>query len=266
MSGLRTLSTAFRDYRKAVQNLGALQAVLYKTQKFRSRYRPKGEHLVLYSKHSRFPLTFRSHTSDVDAFSQIFVAREYRCLDDLPDAPFIIDCGANVGYASAYFLSRFPKAYVVAVEPDPENFSLLKKNLAPYEGRYRAICSAIWSRNAGLVFSEAPFGDGREWSRTVREAKAGEEPAMTASDIGTLFRDAGVDRIAVLKIDIEGSEVEVFSSSEHREWIQQVDNLVIELHGSECRSAFLSAIASENFSISRCDELTVCKRQPLRVP
>jgi len=250
-----------RDYRTAVGNLGVWQAVFYKYQKVRSRYRRKGQHHVLFSKYSRFPLTFRSCTSDLDAFSQIFVAREYRCLDDLRQASLIIDCGANVGYASAYFLNRFPDVHVVAIEPDKENFDLLMKNLAPYERRCRAVRSAIWSRNTDLVFSEAPFGDQREWSRTVRETGRNEEPAISATTIGSLFRDSGFDRITVLKIDIEGSEVEVFSASEYKDWMRYVDNLVIELHGSECRAAFLNAIATENFSLSRCDELTVCRRQ-----
>jgi FkbM family methyltransferase len=259
-----SVKSNLHDYLTAVANLGLLPAIFYKYQKFRSGLLNKADSLTLLSKYSRFPLQFRSQTSDIDAFSQIFVAREYRCLDELREAPLVIDCGANVGYSSAYFLSRFPNAYLIAIEPDKRNFELVEKNLAPYEGRFRAICSAIWSRSADLVFSEVRIGDGREWSRTVREAKEGEEPAMTAYDVGTLFRESGFERIAVLKIDIEGSEVEVFSSSEYKSWIQYVDNLVIELHGSECRSNFLNAIAPENFSVSQCDELTVCKRRPAR--
>jgi FkbM family methyltransferase len=261
MSTMRALSGQLGDYGAAIANLGALQAVYYKVQKLRSRFRNRDTPLTLRTKYARFPLFFRPNTSDIDAFSQIFVAREYRCLDHLTRAPLIIDCGANVGYASAYFLSRFPDAFVIAIEPDRDNFALLEKNLAPYAGRYRAICSAIWSKKADLVFSDARLGDGREWSRTVREAAPGEPPAVTACDIGSLFKESGFDRIALLKIDIEGSEVEVFTSSEYSEWLPSVDHLVIELHGSDCKSAFLQAIAPEGFAVSRCDELTVCRRQ-----
>ena len=252
------------DYKVAVSNLGVLPALLYKFQKVRSRFLKKGEPLLLLSKYSDHPLWARAKTSDTDAFGQIFVAREYRCIDEVREASLVIDCGANVGYASAYFLSRFPNAYVIAVEPNKENFELLSKNLAPFKGRYRAICSAVWSKNVGLVLSEVPFGDGREWSCTVREVRRGEEPEMMACSVGTLLRESGFERIGVLKIDIEGAEVELFGSDEHKEWLPYVDNLLIELHGSQCESIFRSAISREGFELSRCDELTVGKRRQVR--
>jgi hypothetical protein len=111
----------------------------------------------------------------------------------------------------------------------------------------------------GLVLSEVPFGDGREWARTVRETRNGEKPTMTATDIGTLLEDSGYERISILKIDIEGAESVVFSSN-YESWIEKVDNLVIELHGDECRSIFRKAILNADFNLSQCDELTVCKR------
>jgi hypothetical protein len=43
----------------------------------------------------------RAGASDLDSFRQIFIDREYPCVDDVVDAEFIIDCGANVGYSSA---------------------------------------------------------------------------------------------------------------------------------------------------------------------
>jgi hypothetical protein len=83
---------------------------------------------------------------------------------------------------------------------------------------------------------------------------------MTAVDIGTLLETSGHERISILKIDIEGAESNVFSSNYHS-WIGKVDNLVIELHSNECRSIFTDAISKVKFSLSECDELTVCKKR-----
>jgi len=259
-----SLSQRLREYAHAIQTMGLLQSVHFKIQKLTSAHRRRERMLTLYSKYSRFPLRFRPGSSDIDVFAQIFVDREYRCVDDVVDPGLIIDCGANAGFSSAYFLSRFPNAFVVAIEPDRDNFRLLETNLQPYQGRFKTICSAVWSRPVGLVMSEAKSGDGREWSRTVREAHEGESPTMVAIDIGSILEESGFSRISILKIDVEGAERELFSSN-YEEWLAHVDTLVIELHGAECRAALFAAIASSNFAVSRCDELTVCKSPQLVV-
>jgi FkbM family methyltransferase len=157
------------------------------------------------------------------------------------------------------FLSKFPKARLIAVEPDPKNFAMLLNNIRPFGGRATAICSGVWSREVGLVFSEEPFGDGREWARTVRAARDGEKPGLTAKDIGTLLKESGFERISILKVDIEGSEADVFGSN-YESWIGKVDNLVIELHGAKCEEIFAEAIAKEDFRVEQSDELVVCKK------
>ncbi len=238
-----------------------MPSIVYVLQGLRKKYIKPQKPYALYSKDARFPVLCRPDTSDLDVFDQIFVGLEYRCLNDATDVGLIIDCGANVGYSSAYLLSRFKEARVISIEPDPLNYTLLKENLAPYGGRSEAICSAVWSHPAGLVLSEETFGNGREWSRTVREARDGEIPMMTAIDIGTLLAQSGHERISILKVDIEGAEAVVFAAN-YEHWIDKVDNLVIELHSDDCRSAFMAAIANQGFLLSECDELTVCKRQP----
>ena len=247
------------EYARAVTNLGAAQVLLYAAQALRAKLMPPRRAYPLYSRHLRFPVRCRPRTSDIHVFNQIFVQREYRCLDDVDDASLVIDCGANVGYATAYFLSRFPRAFVIAVEPDAENFRGLEANLAPYAGRYRAICSAVWSRPCRLVLKDVLRGEGEEWARQVREAADGERDAMTAVDIDTLLAESGFERISVLKVDIEGAETAVFGTN-YEAWLPKVDNLVIELHGPPCEEAFQRAIAGQGFEVSRSEELVVCRR------
>lgn len=242
-----------------LKNMGAFSTAFYAVQRIRRSSFAPGSTYRLYSSTAKYPVFCRAQTSDSEVFRQIFIHREYRCLDDITDAGLVIDCGANVGYASAYFLTRYPRCELIAVEPDPDNFAVLSKNLAPYAGRFKAIQTGVWCRKAGLVMSEETFGDGREWARTVREAREGETPAMYATDIGSLLKESGRERISILKIDIEGAESKVFAEN-YQDWLDRVDNLVIELHGAECAAVFHKAIASQGYAIDRCDELTVCRR------
>lgn len=241
------------------QNLGPIGFARY------AAYRAAGESSLakgpfkLYSRYTRYPLWCRPGTSDLTMFAEIISHRAFRCLDSVEDAQLIIDCGANVGYSSAYFLTRYPRAFVIAVEPDAENFRMLERNLAPYAGRYQAIESAVWSHPTGLVLSEDRLGAGNECARTVRPARSNERPAMVAVDIGSILERSGFDRIAILKVDVEGAEKIIFASNYDR-WLPRVDNLVIELHDPDCERIFGTAVAGQGFEIFTCDDQTVCLR------
>lgn len=214
----------------------------------------------LRSRFLRHPVLCRPRTTDINVFNQIFLHREYRCLDDVQDVGLIIDCGANVGFSAAYFLSRFERSFVIAVEPDPENFAALQVNLSPYKGRHRSVCSGVWSRRVGLVLAGSTLGPGQEWGRTVREVLPDEQPMMMAIDVGSLLSGSGFERISVLKIDIEGSEAEVFAAN-YESSLGKVDNMVIECHGHHCVRAVTEAVSTQKFQMSRCDELLVFRRR-----
>jgi FkbM family methyltransferase len=247
-------------YMNAYKNLGFTSLIrlqlLKQWIKLFGSYHP----IILTSKYAQYPLVCRANTSDLAVFHQIFVGREYRCLDHINDPNLIIDCGANVGYSSAYMLTAFPNSTIIAIEPDEKNFGLLSTNLEPYSERVSLINSAVWSKSVGLVIEEESLGDGMEWGRTVREAASGESAMIKATNIGTLLEASGFDRISILKIDIEGAERTVFSEN-YTNWLAKVDTIVIELHGEECEQAFFGAIENQNFVISTCDELTVCDRR-----
>ena len=244
-------------YRSALQSLGASSLIRLQLQK---RFGSSNQLSKLTAKNLRYPVFARPNTSDFLVFDQIFVDREYRCLDQIKSPKFVVDCGANVGYSSVYFLSKYPDCFVIAVEPDANNFAILEKNLSPYQGRYNAIRAALWPRAEKLQFNSS-FGDvGQEWARRLEKATLGVQVSedIKTVDIAMLIDFSRFDRVSILKIDIEGAEAELFSSS--IEWLDLVDNIVIELHGQECHDIFSRAIRGQGFKLSTFGELTVCLR------
>jgi FkbM family methyltransferase len=211
----------------------------------------------------KHPLKARGGSSDLSVYSGVFVRRDYSCLDHVRDAELIIDCGANVGYSPAYFLSRFPKAHLIAVEPDATNFDLLRENLAPYGDRAQLVQAGVWSHSTELTVVDAPYRDGRQWSQQFRERQPGEKAVIATVDVESLLVESGYPRISILKMDVEGAEGIVFGSNFER-WIDRVDNIAIELHDDsyfgDCSAIFSKAIAGRGFKATKHADVTLCRR------
>ncbi len=197
------------------------------------------------------PIELRIGSTDIYVYEQVLVDEQYAAVADGCAAEVIVDCGANVGYTSAYLLTRFPQAQVVAIEPFPANAALCRRNLAPYGSRATVVEAAIWSHCTRLVLDQA--GD-REWGVRVRAARPGEGGQIEAIDLPSL----GLSRIDILKIDIEGSEAELFARDTDR-WLPGVANIAIEFHGAECERRFRRAMQGYRYAESQSGELTICR-------
>jgi FkbM family methyltransferase len=223
--------------------------------------------IALHAPPAPRPVHLRVGGSDMSVFHQVFGRLDYAM--ELPRTPkHIVDLGANIGLAAAYFAGRFPTAEIVCVEPDEGNFRMLQTNIEGY-GRISALHAAVWPEPGVLQIVDstdegAPL---KSWSIQVRPVQAGGEgpgagrhiPALTIPDI---MERAGFPRIDLLKVDVEGSELELFSRQADA-WIERVDMLVIETHDKikpGCEAAVESAVAGRGFRRSRSGENIVFVR------
>ena len=195
----------------------------------------------------------RPGTSDMAIYDQIFLRpylprdRNYRT---------VIDCGANIGSTVRYWKAAYPEALVVAVEPDPDNFAVLQRNTEGMAGIH-CVQAGVWPE-AGKLDLERE-GLGHSGTRTVADAATGNTDAVT---IPGLMERFGMDRVSMLKIDIEGSEKELFSAGD-LSWIARVDAIAIELHDTwkpGCGDAFFRAISPYRWCFSVHGEMILCER------
>ncbi|HLD03113.1 MAG TPA: FkbM family methyltransferase [Candidatus Nanoarchaeia archaeon] len=194
----------------------------------------------------RYRVNMRSNTTDVLNFEEIFVNGDYdHHIDFTPR--FIIDGGANVGYASVFYANLYPTARIIAIEPEKHNYSLLRKNVKPYP-RIKTICAGIWPRSAKLHITNKG-GPENKWGFMVEETKKISEKSTKAVTLDEIFSMSEQQIIDILKLDIEGSEKEVFSEN-YSGWLRRVKLLIIELHEkmrAGATESVLSAIAKFNF-------------------
>jgi FkbM family methyltransferase len=126
-------------------------------------------------------------------------------------AAFIVDVGANIGISAAYFLSRSRRTRVVCVEPVAMNIARLKKNLAPFEGRYSLIEAAV-ADFAG----EATFGVESTGVFGGIGVPSNETITVRCEQVNDLLRlPETCGTVDVLKMDIEGYEIRTARAIDH---------------------------------------------------
>lgn len=187
------------------------------------------------------PFWARLGTTDLHVLEEIYFRGEYDSVVlKMPSSPrLIVDLGANVGYSLRYWHQHFPEAEVIAVEPDPENAKLCRKNMeiAGIKGCVKILEMCVGSHER-TVHLETKQG---EWAFRMVEGlseKAAGVPVSTIPQI--LARVPLQTQISLLKCDIEGAEAELFGNCTL--WIQRVQNIVIELHHPYSETALLEDI------------------------
>lgn len=139
------------------------------------------------------------------------------------DSPLIIDCGANIGLSVIYWKYLYPKAKIIAFEPDPNIFKLLEENIAVFNFESVDIRqNAIWSSNTKLNFKSDNSVGGRISDK-------GNKSFLIKVDTFRL-RDLLNQNVDMLKIDIEGAEDEVLFDC--KDQLTFVDKLFVEYHGN----------------------------------
>lgn len=209
-----------------------------------SKVKPSG---TFYSSRYKKEFYLRPHTSDFYTFKQVFVERQY----DIP-IPFvpkrIIDAGANIGLSSIYFSYRFPQARIIAIEPSKENFEILQRNLQDL-AQVELLCMGLWNKETRLQIIDMKSSKD---SFMVKEVSSSAEHGIPAISVRAIMKRYGFDSIDILKIDIEGSEKEVFEEN-YESWLPKTKMLLIEIHDfmkDGCATSIFRAISKYNFSFS----------------
>lgn len=193
----------------------------------------------------------RPFTSDYYTFDQVFLRDQYNI--QFPFTPTtIIDAGANIGLAAVYFSKKYPQAKIVAIEPSKDNYTMVLKNTVAYPN-VKAYCMGLWNKDVHLAIMNA---DGVNNAFMVEETVPENPEAIPAISISTILEQEGWLTIDILKIDIEGSEKEVFESG-YQSWLPKTKAIIIELHDHMRQGASKSvfhAISQYNFSCEMQDE------------
>lgn len=167
---------------------------------------------------------FRDGTSDAATWRTVFDGNLYGVGNFKNLA--VVDVGAHIGSFSCRAAEAGARR-VLSVEANPENFSILRKNVAPYAA-VEILLSALDHTGASLV---AVSGGEPDTGRVSSGADARQSPRFLVPtvQIDKIFEQLGGDRVHVLKMDCQGAEWQAFNAASSESW-QRVDEIVGEIH------------------------------------
>lgn len=185
-----------------------------------------------WSRRGAFRFTYANPCEFEAIYDNLFGDQEYR-FAATADQPFILDCGAHIGVSVLYFKSLYPRARIVAFEPNPGVFALLRENVRKNLLRDVTLVNAAVADAAGWIDFYAERRSRREWTW----GGAGvanrwlEATASQTIQVPTVRLADYVDRpVDLLKLDVEGMEELAIRGCEGV--LDQVAEIVMEFHGS----------------------------------
>ena len=207
------------------------------------------------------PFTFRGETSDEIVAEEIFKAGKY--VLPLPEdfqPKVIIDCGSNIGYSTLFFANVYPDAQIYSIEPEKNNFKFLRFNTIFYDNIH-VINSSIWDKE---TFARLEATEKGEIGYMTVETVENDEKAFKTTTLSKIVAENGIEQIDFIKIDIEGSEKEVFSAPDVDEWLSKVKVMAIVLHDDLRAGAsyeFFKAISKYRWKFSPRGEVLLFIRE-----
>jgi len=148
----------------------------------------------------------------------------------------LLDVGANIGLVCIPVLARAPEARALALEPAPNNFALLTRNVARHGLGARIECLPLAAHDADaplwLALSEHNHGDHRV---ALDPAAAGARVPVQGARLATLLGSRELPRPLVMKVDTQGAERRVLEGA--LPMLREVEHLVIEYWPAGVRRA-----------------------------
>jgi FkbM family methyltransferase len=202
-------------------------------------------------------------------YADIFEKRTYlrRGIALAPGAT-VFDVGANIGLFTVFVDFQYPGSRIFAFEPAPPLFAILAENTAWCTGEVRLFDCGLAARAGEAALTFYPWSSGmssfhpdlkeeRAALRTVMRNELAQSPERPprpeltellrheeelldqrlASEtwvrplrtLSEIVAEQGVDRIDLLKVDVEKSEAEVLAGIAEGDW-PKIRQAVVEVH------------------------------------
>lgn len=162
----------------------------------------------------------------------------------------VADVGANIGYYSLLFDSVLDGGFIDAFEPLPPVIKLLKRNIILNEDTNITVHPYAVMDSTDNIDLTLP-DDGNIGMATVAN-QSGDKFTVSSKPLDEIYAQGSIPD--VVKVDIEGAELDLVRGGEHT--LNEIDVLILEMHPQYVSQLEISQLF-KRLSAARFTETTI---------
>lgn len=159
-------------------------------------------------------------------FYETFLSNDYFFFTENKE-PIIIDCGANIGLSVLFFKKIYPNAIIIAFEPNPNSFDLLKKNISQNSLTNVVVYNIGLSNVLGEIDFFISDNKGSLKGSINKERGGSNKISIKSEKLSSYINSKQID---LIKIDVEGAELLLIEDLYNFKNEINVSQFIIEYH------------------------------------
>jgi FkbM family methyltransferase len=169
-------------------------------------------------------ITYRVDRGDIQGIREVWFDEVYRVPAGDPPRT-VLDLGANIGLTTVWLATRYGCDRVIAVEPDPDNSALVRRNMEANSINGEVVEAAVGPDDGYAWFARS----GQSNLGSLSSQEDDHSIQVKTRTPASLLREHGLAEVDLCKLDIEGGEQELLVDSD-TSWLKSVRSLLMEIH------------------------------------
>ena len=172
-------------------------------------------------------IKLRTRSTDLQAFTNVWILKEYKIEGfEIIENDVIIDVGGHIGLFALYASLKCPNGKIISIEPHPQNFLLLKENMANSKLKEIVfINKAITNSNREIDL----FIDSLDDSAHSIYGNGKNSMKIKSTTLENIMTENQISKCNMLKMDCEGAEFEIIESLSDDQ-LFKIEKLCFEYH------------------------------------
>lgn len=204
---------------------------------------PRKDCMLLISLFPKEKIYVHKKRNGWDTFYEIFREKIYDNLYKIKHNDVVIDVGAHIGLFTIKASKCCKNGLVVAIEPDRENFRLLKKNSEKLSnvitinkavGDHKGFVKLYLAKSSDMHSTKVDFGEGYIY--------------VELDTLDNIVDELKLTKVDLIKIDTEGAEVEVLNGA-YKTLDQFTPRLIIEFHSEDDKNRISSMLVERGYKV-----------------